>query len=89
MNNLAFLLFIAQKYSSFNPPYFPKRSLKFVLDSIPACSASQPLLQHPLEFSGLGLDHHYLKAAAAAAATAQKWRAEARVANVCHQNFSF
>jgi hypothetical protein len=32
------LLFTTQKYSSFSPPYFPKRTLKFFLDSIPACS---------------------------------------------------
>ena len=29
-----------QKYSSVNPPYFPKRILKFVLDSILACSTN-------------------------------------------------
>ena len=38
MNDFAFLLFTTQKYSSFNPPYFPKRTLKFFLNSIPACS---------------------------------------------------
>ena len=39
MNDFTFLLFTTQKYSSFNPPYFPKRTLKFFLNSIPACSA--------------------------------------------------
>ena len=38
MNDFAFLLFTVQKYSSFNPPYFLKRTLKFFLNSIPACS---------------------------------------------------
>ena len=38
MNDFAFLFFTTQKYSSFNPPYFPKRTLKFFLDSITACS---------------------------------------------------
>ena len=38
MNDFTFLLFTTQKYSSFNPPYFPKRTLKFFLNSIPACS---------------------------------------------------
>ena len=40
MNDFAFLLFTTQKYSSFNPPYFPKRTLKFFLNSIPACSVT-------------------------------------------------
>ena len=38
MNDFAFLLFKTQKYSIFNPPYFPKRTLKFFLNSISACS---------------------------------------------------
>ena len=38
MNDFAFLLFTTRKYSCFNPPYFPKRTLKFFLNSIPACS---------------------------------------------------
>ena len=40
MNDFAVLLFTTQKYSSFNPPYFLKRTLKFFLDSIPACSVN-------------------------------------------------
>ena len=43
MNDFAFLLFTTQKYSSFNPPYFPKRTLKFFLNSIPACSEDHDL----------------------------------------------
>ena len=38
INDFAFLLLTTQKYSSFNHPYVPKRTLKFFLDSIPACS---------------------------------------------------
>ena len=40
MNDFAYLLFTIQKYSSFNPPHFPKRTLKFFFDSIPACSVT-------------------------------------------------
>ena len=43
MNDFTFLLFTTQKYFSFNPPYFPKRTLKFFLNSIPACSGISKL----------------------------------------------
>ena len=53
MNDFTFLLFTTQKYSSFNPPYFPKRTLKFFLNSIPACSARQKNPLFTREKSGL------------------------------------
>ena len=45
------LLFATQKYSSFNSPYFPKPTLKFVLDSIPACTFSQKFFFGRLTFA--------------------------------------
>ena len=33
------LLFTTPKYHSFNPPYFPKRTLKFFFNSIRTCCA--------------------------------------------------
>ena len=50
MNDFAFLLFTTQKYSSFNPPYFPKRTLNFFLNSIPACSGYTIIVRNRKNF---------------------------------------
>ena len=71
MNDFTFLLFTSQKYSSFNPPYFPKRTLKFFLNSIPACSVlhccfskldahSQSIFETPKSFNCPPLFHSLL-----------------------------
>ena len=57
MNDFTFLLFTTQKYSSFNPPYFPKRTLKFFLNSIPACSVTTYGLQQFAKIRAVKVDY--------------------------------